>query len=162
MKKITLFSLYFICLLSILPGTVTAAPVSRYSANGAEVTDTQTGLVWKRCAEGMNWNGTTCMGAAALFTHEGALQTAVQAGSSWRLPNVKELSSIVDKNITTSPAVDSNAFPATPPNLFWTSTPFAANTSYAWIVDFSVGTVAGNPRSNSPYPTYVRLVRDGP
>jgi hypothetical protein len=36
-----------------LPNTPLTKPDSRYAYNGNEVTDTITGLVWKRCAEGM-------------------------------------------------------------------------------------------------------------
>ena len=50
---------------------VAAHAESRYtlSADGQEVTDTQTKLVWQRCAVGMKWNGKTCVGEPVLMTH---------------------------------------------------------------------------------------------
>ena len=35
------------------------------SADGKEVTDTQTKLVWQRCAVGQTWDGKVCVGKAA-------------------------------------------------------------------------------------------------
>ncbi len=60
----------------------------------------------------------------------------------WRLPNVKELGSIGILDRTRSnPAIDTVAFPATPPTSFWSSSPYASNAPYAWVVDFSYGGV---------------------
>jgi hypothetical protein len=157
MKTAPLFM--FICLLGIMPVATSASYT--YSTDGTEVTDQKTGLVWRRCAEGMTWDGvtTTCTGTPSIFTHEEALQRAMaQANSSgvtWRLPNVKELASITDKSVS-SPAIDSTAFPATPTGIFWSSSPFVSVTGYASVVDFNAGGVGGTPR-NSSY--LVRLVR---
>jgi hypothetical protein len=153
MKTAPLFM--FICLLGIMP-VATSAP---YTSNGAEVTDTNTGLIWRRCAEGMTWDGiNTCTGTASVFTHEAALQRAMaQANSSgvaWRLPNVKELASITDKSL--NPTFDSTVFPATPTGIFWSSSPFVSATGYAWVVDFNAGGIGGTAR-NSYYS--MRLVR---
>lgn len=128
-----------------------------YSLDGSEVTDSTTGLVWRRCPEGMAWRGGTCANAATTFTHEGALQYA-QRQTGWRLPNVKELSSIVDDS-KISPAIDMGAFPSTPSNSdswFWTSTPRPDVPSKVWGVSFSYGNVHYYDRSKSGY---VRLVR---
>ncbi len=38
------------------------APDRRYTINEDVVLDNKTGLVWKRCAEGMRWNGYACRG----------------------------------------------------------------------------------------------------
>lgn len=111
------------CLLAIGFWTAVALAHSAdrfsYSSSGSEVTDNATGLTWRRCAEGMTWSGSTCTGSAATYTHEGALQQAQSqsSGQNWRLPNVKELSSIVDDR-RISPAIDPVAFPNTPGNWF--------------------------------------------
>lgn len=131
------------------------------SADGLEVTDNQTKLIWRRCAEGMNWDGTTCAGIASTFTHEAALQqAAIQASSTgiaWRLPNVKELASIADKSFS-NPAIDATAFPATPANWFWSVSPFVGVSNYAWNVSFWYGYVHSYARSSIDH---VRLVRAG-
>lgn len=151
--------------LLLLPVTllVNAAPFT-ISADGQEVTDAKTGLIWRRCAEGMTASGDNCVGFATTFNvvHEVALTLATsqanRTGMAWRLPNLKELSSIADKS-RRNPAIDPVAFPATPAMYFWSSSPYVGSTIYAWVVSFYDGTVNGNERgSNAPY---VRLVRGG-
>jgi Protein of unknown function (DUF1566) len=148
------------CLLLPISMGAFAAPFT-VSADGQEVTDTKTGLIWRRCAEGMTASGSTCSGTASTFTHDTALtraSTQATANSvAWRLPNVKELSSIADKS-RSNPAIDTVAFPATPANLFWSSSPYVGDASSAWSVDFYLGGVYDVNR-NSTY--YVRLVRAG-
>lgn len=106
-------------------------------ADGHEVVDNRTGLTWRRCAEGLAFNGSTCAGSRWVFTHDTALAHARdQAG--WRLPNVKELQTLVDKS-QMAPSIDTSAFPGTPAVWFWTSTPVAFDSPLAWIVHFSNG-----------------------
>jgi hypothetical protein len=145
-------------LLAALADTGQAQTRYSYSVNGAEVTDNKTGLIWQRCSVGQAWSAGTamCTGTAATYTHEAALNYA-KTQTGWRLPNVKELYSITDKT-RSDPVVDVTAFPATPSNWFWTSTPYAGDPSYAWYVSFGngSGSVFGGYRLN----TYlVRLVR---
>ena len=131
------------------------------SADGQEVTDTRTGLIWRRCAEGMAFKGNTCTGNPTAYSHEAALQRATReatrTGLDWRLPNVKELSSLVDRS-RSGPAIDSKAFPATPSEWFWSSSPYVGNASSAWFVYFGDGNVGSNYRGSY---LAVRLVRGG-
>jgi hypothetical protein len=109
------------------------APTSRYSDNGnGTVTDVRTGLMWERCLMGYTFsdNGTpadvaddSCTPSAAItFLWQQALQGAVdrnaQGGfagfTDWRLPNIKELISIVE-HMCASPAINETIFPGTPP-----------------------------------------------
>jgi len=146
-----------VLLLAGLCGVPTAQAQARYSysADGSEVTDSKTGLIWRRCSEGQSWSAGTCSGAAATYTHEQALVQA-QTQTGWRLPNIKELSSITDKSHINL-AIDVTAFPATPPSSwFWSSTPYVKDASKAWDVDFYDGYASGDLRSNS---YHVRLVR---
>ena len=143
---------------AVLCGEHTAQAQARYSfsVDGTEVTDSKTGLIWQRCSAGQSWSAgtSTCTGTAATYTHEAALSFA-KTQTGWRLPNVKELSSITDKS-RNNPAIDVTAFPATPANWFWTSTPYAGGASDTWGVYFSNGLVNNLSRSS----TYlVRLVR---
>lgn len=128
-----------------------------YSTAGDEVTDSKTGLIWRRCSEGQTWNGNTCTGTAATYTHEQALAHAkAQAGTAgWRLPNVKELTSIANKAFV-NPAIDSTAFPGTPSYYYWSSTPYAGDSSDAWVVYLYNGYVYGYGRGSY---NHVRLVR---
>jgi len=158
MKTTLLATLYFIGLLGLLPGTAYAKPYT-ISTDGSEVTDQATGLIWRRCAEGLV--GSTCTGTVLPFTHEAALRRAATVSgltaTAWRLPNVKELASIADKSLS-NPAIDAAAFPAIPANYFWSSSPYVGAPAVAWYVYFSDGYVGSDFRSNSGY---VRLVRAG-
>lgn len=153
---------YFIFLLSIMP---IAASAQHYviSTDGSEVTDQNTFLIWKRCAEGMDFLGDTCTGSASTFTHEAALRHAkAQAdstGIAWRLPNVKELASIYDLSLYNR-AIDEIVFPATPYAGFWSSTPYTYNNPYAYGVFFDRRFSLGYVERESPY-MHVRLVRAG-
>ena len=127
-------------LLTVEMGGALAQARFAYSQDGSEVTDNQTGLTWRRCSEGQSFSGGTCIGAAATFTHEAALVHA-RAQTGWRLPNVKELASIVDRT-RLNPTIDIAAFPGTP--FFhdvWSSSPYASEAGYAWYVDFFGGSV---------------------
>jgi hypothetical protein len=139
-----------------------------FSADGTEVTDSSTGLVWRRCLEGMSWNGTTCAGTAStgpLRNQFGrATAEADASGKSWRLPNVKELYSLI--NLTPGPLeplIDPVAFPGgLAGGKYWTSTPSIGNAStivgirYTWYVNFGDGHVESGDRQ-SFFP--VRLVQ---
>ena len=148
-------------LLLLAAGCAWADAPFTVSVNGTEVTDGRTGLVWRRCAEGMAAAGGTCTGTASTFTHELALARARDQATStsvaWRLPNVKELASIVDRSKSNS-TIDAVAFPATPANAFWSSSPIVGSAGYAWYVGFGGGNGFGFNRSNA-FP--VRLVRAG-
>ena len=162
MKTAQLAALSLTCLLGIMPGATSAQPYV-ISADGTEVTDQQTGLIWRRCSEGMKWDGTTCAGVAGRYTHEAAfLHTAAQASSTgiaWRLPNIKELASLVSKN-RILPTIDVTAFPATSTDLWsWSSTPIVGNSSdAAWVFSFTYGNILSAGRYLSGH---VRLVRTG-
>ena len=125
-----------------------------YSSDDSEVSDAKTGLVWQRCSRGQTWRGSTCDGAAVLFTHELALVEA-QSQAGWRLPNVKELSSLTDRS-RVNPSIDITAFPNTPSSIFWSSSPFVGSASAAWAVYFNHGNVSSYARH---YGWHVRLVR---
>jgi len=137
-------------------GAHAACPTTqdRYVAAGAEVTDSKTGLVWARCSVGQTWSGSACTGVATSITHEAALAYA-QGQSGWRLPNVKELTSLADTGCV-NPAMNSTAFPNTAFTWYWTSSPNAAGGNYAWGVYSSNGDV-GNFNHNES--GHVRLVR---
>lgn len=127
------------------------------STDGASVTDTRTGLTWKRCLEGMEWSGTTCTGTPTIMSWATALDHAKSQGSDWRLPNIKELRSLVEE-CRTSPAINDTVFSDMPSSYVWSGSPSASYTSYAWFVLFSNGYSNDYYRSDS---LHVRLVRGG-
>lgn len=140
---------------------------ARFAINGDEVTDKKTGLIWRRCAELMVYNGGTCTGTSGKGNYEAALQRAKseasRTGKAWRVPEKDELASIVDQSHS-NPAIDHTAFPATPSVAFWSASPVVDYPHNAWVVYFGSDY---NPYGNSPYggdrndSFYVRLVRGG-
>jgi hypothetical protein len=101
-------------------------PIKRFAApSGGVVRDDLTGLNWQQQASptSMTW---------------AAAQDYCPSG--FRLPTVKELSSIVDFAVAPpGPAIDQTAFPGTPAEGFWTSSPYAGLAGYAWLVLFTDG-----------------------
>ena len=75
--------------------------------------------------------------------------------SDWRLPWVRELSSIVDKK-ESNPSIDTDSFPNTPAAYFWSASLRAGSSSNAWYVNFYYGSVY-NVDISDPYE--VRCVR---
>jgi hypothetical protein len=130
------------------------------SSDGDEVTDSKTGLIWRRCAEGMSWKKTTCTGKATFANQAQAVALAkAQANKdeAWRLPTLKELNSIlaVREIDVGKAAIDPKAFPATPIARYWTTT--SVGPSYYMVVGFGEGH-SGEGERNSPGAS--RLVRD--
>jgi len=101
---------------------------SAFTANGdGTVTDSRSALVWQQAVD------------PGLYDQDGAKNFCVEfplAGGGWRLPTKAELESIVEFDVW-GPAIDSVAFPSTPTNYFWTSSPHAADRSAGWVVLFS-------------------------
>lgn len=142
------------------------APDARYAVATDTVTDLATGLVWKRCAEGLSGaacaTGTAITGtwaeALARVAAVNAAPATLGAGSAdWRLPNRTELASLVERKCV-SPAINASVFPGTPAQSFWSSSPYALIANLAWLVDFSAGDVGPAPMSGS---RNIRLVRAG-
>jgi hypothetical protein len=141
----------------VLLGPVQAADRFSYTNNGSEVVDNFSGLVWQRCVVGMHWNGLKCTGSPSSINHQEALLYA-QTQNGWRLPNIKELNSILEVKIIT-PAYDTDVFSSLNSAMiqFWSSTPYVASTDNAWFIDFQSGKISYQPRTVAYL--YVRLVR---
>src|SRR5690625_1835144 len=125
------------------------------------VTDTRTSLMWKRCSEGQTWDGSTCAGSDSTFTWADALShvlTLTDAGyDDWRLPNRNELGSLVE-GCASFPAINTDVFPNTPSWSFWSASPHAYYSDYAWAVNFFDGVTISFDRSVN---NRVRAVRGG-
>jgi hypothetical protein len=112
------------------------------------VVDAVTGLEWQRNVDPgtLDWSG------AASYCARVAM-----GGGGFRLPSRIELLSLVDFT-KSGPLIDATAFPDTPSNYFWTSSPVAADPSQAWSVYFGFGTTIASPsKATSSYD--VRCVR---
>ena len=131
----------------------------QYRINGdGTVTDTKTGLMWKRCSEGQS--GDSCSGEATKYKWEDAMSkvrsdVSFAGHSDWRTPTIEELRTLVycsngtpqeeawghycrgkDSKAGTyqKPTINQIAFPNTPAYWYWSSSPVAGYDNYAWSV----------------------------
>jgi len=111
------------------------------------VSDYGTGLTWQQAEA-----GTKAWESALSYCNNLTLANA----SDWRLPNVKELESIID-DTRYNPAIDTSYFPGAVPSTYWSSSTYLGSTSTAWFVRFSDGSYRGITVKSSPY--NVRCVR---
>ena len=94
----------------------------------------------------LEWSDTLLGGETVTYeTAEEAVQTL---GDGWRLPTRKELESLVDTS-RHDPAIDTDKFPDTKNERYWSSTPYGGNDDSVWVVDFGGGSVGGYHRLSS-------------
>jgi hypothetical protein len=161
------------CLLGVAPGLHAAAtcnasitpstPSAEFTDHGnGTVTHSRTGLMWQRCAEGQTWSAGTCTGSASSMSWGNSLKLAVSATtggySDWRVPNIKELRTIVEDRCY-NPSINDSIFPNTPASGFWSASASADNSGSAWFVNFAWGNASGGYRKSDD--GQVRLVRAG-
>jgi Protein of unknown function (DUF1566) len=156
--RLNLIKKLSVSLLVLFGSSAFAAGPYTYNAAGDEVTDTVTNLVWRRCLEGQTWSGGTCTGTPIKLIHQTAL-TYAATKPGWRMPNVKELASLLSFEFA-NPIMDKTAFPVAN-GYVWTSTPkvpaLTGDTSnQAWSVSFFLGRVELIDR---PVELQIRLVR---
>lgn len=152
------------CLQDSLPATT---PTADFVDNhDGTVLHRLTGLVWMRCALGQTWDGATCIGQPGSYPWEQALGEVANfnkaggfAGNrDWRLPNIKELDSIIELQCS-FPAINLSVFPSTPEWRFWSSSPdFRHPVDSALHANFRNG-YTDDSRTNEAY--HVRLVHGG-
>jgi hypothetical protein len=120
--------------------TAGAPNLESYTDNkDGTVTDNLTGLMWQQTVP----TGTYTWSQAVAYC-----PTLNLAGhSDWRLPSRIELASIVDFGVTSGSAtsgatINATYFSSTPANWFWSSSPLAGSSSYAWFVFFNSGSTS--------------------
>ena len=143
----------------------------RYTDNGdGTISDAQTGLMWSKCSYGQTYDGNDddgdqviCEGSPAFGTWQQAFAWAADSNanvdhghSDWRLPNIKELGSIVDFG-SAKPAINQNIFPNTASGPYWSSTPSRANVLQTIFIGFQAGDYGPSDRISN---LYLRLVRN--
>jgi hypothetical protein len=158
-------------------GDIRAGATLAYVDNGdGTITDTNTGLMWEKFSDdgsihdkdnGYDWDDAFAVKVATLNSGSFAGHT------DWRVPNVKELQSIVNYgnvNPSVSPAFNTACAPGctvtacscTVFNMFnnnyWSSSTYAGIPANAWFVYFGNGYVDGGLKAGS---NFVRAVRGG-
>lgn len=143
-----------------------STPTARFvfDDNGT-VIDKQTKIIWMRCAMGQKWDGKTCTGRAREYSWQEAMDAVAELNSdtfgepsSWRLPLVPELASIVERQCF-EPRVNLLVFPATPSKAFWTGMKKKGRAEQAYAIDFGRGKVMPRKKTQTGP---VRLMHDGP
>lgn len=136
MKKALLFMLILSCL------------HGEFIKNADTVVNNHSNLEWQDDAVGGTMTWTQAIDYCENLTLGG--------NADWRLPNINELKSIVDKS-RYNPAVVS-AFTNMSSDQYWSSTTYESSKNFAWIVIFLDGKEAGG---NKSYYKHVRCVRGG-
>jgi hypothetical protein len=145
MNKLILICI--VILYMVLPGVSRAGSLTD---NGdGTVTDSGTLLMWQQGeSSALTWE-------AALTYCEG-LVLPVSGYDDWRLPNHKELMSLVD-DTRYNPSINTTLFANAASSYYWSSTSHATTASYAWHVDFYHGASGVNDKGGGTFQT--RCVR---
>jgi hypothetical protein len=117
------------CVRSLYP----IPPANRYSISSGVVMDTVTGLNWQQQAQ----KRTFTYSDAELYCKNLNLG---DVGSHWRMPTVKELSTLVDYDVSMgSLMMDPTAFSGETSDSYWSSTALAGNANGLWAINFAIG-----------------------
>ena len=123
------------------------------------VKDNLTGLIWLKNAGCMGYSTWTdaLSGAAGLASGSCDLTDGSAAGD-WRLPNVKELQSLIDFGQVSPALPPGHPFSGVHSDHYWSSTTGVNGQNYAWSVTLFSGGVSVSDKS---IPHAVWLVRGG-
>jgi hypothetical protein len=154
-------------------GGIQAGATLSYTDNGdGTITDNNTGLMWEKKSDdgSIHDKDTVYTWADAFAVHVAGLNAAAFAGhTDWRVPNVKELQSIVNyenSNPSVSPAFNTGCVASctvatcscTAAGFYWSSSTFAFVPTEAWVVGFFIGQVTTDSKNGT---LFVRAVRGG-
>lgn len=115
------------------------------------ITDLDTGLMWSQVpSSSLSWSGALAY----------AENLTLAGYTDWRLPNVKELQTLVDFTLATAtttngilPCLNRTLFPTATATAYWSSTSVKAGTpTQAWLVEFGINNsvpVASGPTRGS-------------
>lgn len=144
--------------------------LDQFHDNGdGTVTDRRSQKTWMRCAAGQQWDAKqrVCLGqslslnwAEARLHAEQVNQEGLFFFDNWRLPNIVELASIVERSCR-NPRTNLTIFPGTAAAFFWSGTSARAPGNFepdAFAMDFGP---EGLRSMSTATPLHVRLVRTG-
>ena len=148
MNKLLLFFVFTFCLNSF----------PYQDNNNGTITDLGTNLIWQKCSRGAI-DTTTCSGTNISDSWSNSLQycSSLNLGNKiWRLPNIRELKSILDYTKNTNPLINLSYFPNTESNIYWTSTTLVSSPTSVLNVSFYSGSSNNLAKLNNNY--YARCV----
>ncbi|NOY09206.1 MAG: DUF1566 domain-containing protein [Spirochaetes bacterium] len=128
-------------------------PDPRFTDNSdGTITDNLTGLMWEKTP-----SATARIWTAALTYANGL---ALAGHDDWRLPNRKELRSLVNyEESNPSTWLNGQGFSNVQGDSYWSSTTYRPSTGVAWLVILDKGTLGFSGKNGTPY--YVLAVRSG-
>jgi len=136
-----------------------AWPTPRFiDNNNGTITDNLTGLIWLKNANAFGMRTWLQALSDANALHSGSI-TGLSDGSNagdWRLPNVRELQSLVDYSRNAVPAIPTGTPFLTVQSMYWSSTIYANYPLYAWFVNFIGGYVDSKDKTAFYYVWPVR------
>ncbi len=143
-----------------LPGQPFYGQDAQYGTNRQSFTDLGNGIV-RDNVTGLEWQQATAPGD---YTWNEAISycedLTLGGHSDWRLPTIKELSTLVDSSIPSpGPAINTAYFPDTRASIYFSSTIYASDSFSLWVVYFDRGRVFLSDKSVFDY---VRAVRGEP
>jgi len=143
--------------------------IEQYFDNGdGTILDVLTGLTWSTCLYGQTFNTDTqgCDGAptpvanfsAAISAQESLNDSAYAGKQDWRLPNMKELATLIEYACI-EPAMRNDVFASAPSAPIWSNTPNSQGVgpTEARVIHFADGTELVDDLATTSI--YVRVVR---
>ena len=127
-----------------------AWPNPRFTVSNGTVTDNLTGLIWLKnanCFGFRTW--TQALSDANGLASPGCGLSDGSTAGQWRLPNVKELQSLIDfayfnpalSNAAGTGQLTGDSFTGVQSNFYWSSTTSTGRTDNAWAVRLDDGYV---------------------
>ena len=162
-RFIVLIRIIFFVSLLLSPVATVASGLGKgqFLARDHLIIDLRSGVEWMRCSVGQRWNGASCEGKIIRLNHDDVAKAIVianeQLGGNWRLPTRRELEGLVCAACEAI-KIDSDSFPQTVPEPYWTGEVNGFAARHFWSVNFMTGYTYG--RFFPQQQLAVRLVRD--
>lgn len=126
---------------------------SPQTCDAATYTDNLDGTVASSCCN-LEWQQSTSPSTLTWTAAQDYCASLELVGGGWRLPTRAELESLVDE--TMDPTIDVARFPDTPPQTYWSATPYCCAPNGVWIVVFNYGLSSGTVATGTYHARCVR------
>jgi hypothetical protein len=135
-----------------------ADPIPRFTNNSdGTITDNRTGLIWLKnanCFGEKNW--TSALTDVAGLADGACGLTDGSAAGDWRLPNMRELHSLIDLSRSVPALPTGHPFSNLKNDYYWSATTHAFYTTSAWTVGLSYGNTSDSTKMDTEYVWAVR------
>lgn len=133
------------CKGSLIPNS-SSSPSASLVTDWACTKDNVTGLVWSLQSIQTNWSNAT----TASFSNPGHNSVSRCGYSSgWRIPSRRELLSLVHYGASVSPLIDTQYFPNTFNEYYWSLETYIPTPSWGWSIYFANGGTGARDKSHN-------------